>query len=68
MEVMKMTTETKQTGNSRVASAATKKRYRIRVSRAGESIGEYAFNATPEGLRQLKELIKPEFSWDILDR
>lgn len=45
---------------------ALKERYSIRVSRAGESIGEYRFNATPKGLEQLKERIKPELSYDIL--
>lgn len=43
-----------------------KERYSIRVSRSGESIGEYVFNATPKGLEQLKERIRPELSYDIL--
>ncbi len=43
-----------------------KQRYSIRVSLNGAPVGEYRFNATPEGLRQLIERIKPEFSYDIL--
>lgn len=43
-----------------------KQRYSLRVSRAGEVIGEVRFNTTLEGLQQLIERIKPEFQYDIL--
>ena len=43
-----------------------KKCYSLRVQRGDEPIGEYRFNATAEGLRQLIERIKPEFQYDIL--
>ena len=47
---------------------AKKERYALRVQRGQESIGEYDFNATPAGVRQLIERIKPEFQYDILSR
>lgn len=43
-----------------------KQRYALRVRKGNAPIGEYVFNATPEGLRQLIASIKPEFQYDIL--
>ena len=47
---------------------AEKERYALRVKRGAESVGEYDFNATPAGVLQLIERIKPEFQYDILSR
>lgn len=45
-----------------------KRRCSLLVSRDGEPVGEYRFNATAHGLQELKNKIKPEFSYVILSR
>jgi len=52
----------------RESGGDTKRRYTLLVHRGSEPIGEYTFNATPEGLRQLHERIKPELRYEILSR